>query len=287
MYVSVLDKFIELGVDMMPRPEPLASEDPSTLHALTEGIHTAEALDMVKEHVRALLGPATVARPSSQLHMSKLQAAQVRSPCGLCKPRTAPRMRAALRPVLWRWCVPQAVRPARAALAQGSLLPGRAGVCGLDHVRLLCAACGPALPAGEHDGHAARAAGGPRGPPGAPLLPGGPDGAGGGSRRGLAPAAQLARPRPALLAQHLRWPRSLDTPAAALGCPSAGQAGRRRPLLAPAVRAAAPGRPGRRLQLQPWLRRQRGHAAGQAAAGRCAAGRKRSQPPRRQRRPGE
>ena len=78
MYVSVLEKFVEVGVAMMPRPEPM-SDDPSTLTALTEGIHTAEALDMVKEHVRALLGPATVARPSSQLQMSKLQAAQVRA----------------------------------------------------------------------------------------------------------------------------------------------------------------------------------------------------------------
>ena len=77
MYVSVLEKFLEVGVEMMHRPEPV-SDDPTTLRALTEGIHTAEALDMVKEHVRTLLGPATMARPSSQLQMSKLQAAQVR-----------------------------------------------------------------------------------------------------------------------------------------------------------------------------------------------------------------
>ena len=76
MYVSVLDKFLELGVEMMPRLEVIP-DSASTIHALTSGIHSAEALDMVKDHVRTLLGPAEFVPPSTKLQLSKLQAAQV------------------------------------------------------------------------------------------------------------------------------------------------------------------------------------------------------------------
>lgn len=76
MYVSVLDKFMELGVEMMPRLEVIPDSS-STIHALTSGIHSAEALDMVKDHVRTLLGPAEFVPPSTKLQLSKLQAAQV------------------------------------------------------------------------------------------------------------------------------------------------------------------------------------------------------------------
>ena len=76
MYVSVLDKFMELGVEMMPRLEVIP-DSVSTIHALTSGIHSAEALDMVKDHVRTLLGPAEYVPPGTKLQLSKLQAAQV------------------------------------------------------------------------------------------------------------------------------------------------------------------------------------------------------------------
>ena len=76
MYVSVLDKFMELGVEMMPRLEVIPDSS-STIHALTSGIHSAEALDMVKDHVRSIMGQAAMAFPNTMLQMSKLQAAQV------------------------------------------------------------------------------------------------------------------------------------------------------------------------------------------------------------------
>lgn len=47
------------------------------VQALTEGIHTKEALDLVREHVRGIMGPAAVAFSNSMIKMSKLQAAQV------------------------------------------------------------------------------------------------------------------------------------------------------------------------------------------------------------------
>ena len=47
------------------------------MQALTEGIHTKEALDLVREHVRGIMGPAAVAFSNAMIKMSKLQAAQV------------------------------------------------------------------------------------------------------------------------------------------------------------------------------------------------------------------
>ena len=50
-----------------------------TLKSLTEGVHTREALDMVKDHVKNVMGPAAAAYANTMLKMSKLQAAQVRN----------------------------------------------------------------------------------------------------------------------------------------------------------------------------------------------------------------
>jgi hypothetical protein len=47
------------------------------LQSLTEGIHTKEALDLVREHVRGIMGPAAVAFSNAMIKMSRLQAAQV------------------------------------------------------------------------------------------------------------------------------------------------------------------------------------------------------------------
>ena len=49
----------------------------SWAQSLTEGIHTKEALDLVREHVRGIMGPAAVAFSNAMIKMSKLQAAQV------------------------------------------------------------------------------------------------------------------------------------------------------------------------------------------------------------------
>ena len=80
MYVSVLERFIQLGVEMMPHLQQGSSEANSSMFkALTEGIHSKEALDMVREHVRSIMGPASVAFGNTMLQMSKLQAAQART----------------------------------------------------------------------------------------------------------------------------------------------------------------------------------------------------------------
>ena len=47
------------------------------MQALTEGIHSREALDMVKEHVRMLMGEAAKAFSSAIIKMPKVQAVQV------------------------------------------------------------------------------------------------------------------------------------------------------------------------------------------------------------------
>lgn len=76
MYASVLEKFVDVGVDMLPRLENII-ESPANLKALTESIHTKEALDLVRDHVRGIMGPAAVAYSNAMIKMSKLQAAQV------------------------------------------------------------------------------------------------------------------------------------------------------------------------------------------------------------------
>ena len=76
MYVCILEKFQGLGVELLPRVEPI-QESVAALKALTEGMHTKEALEMVKEHVLSILGPASMAFADTMIKMSKLQAAQV------------------------------------------------------------------------------------------------------------------------------------------------------------------------------------------------------------------
>lgn len=76
MYISVLEKFVELNIDMMPRIDDEAQ--PTTdLSALTEGVHSKEAIELVKEHVLAVMGPAAMAFSQAQVKLSKLQMAQV------------------------------------------------------------------------------------------------------------------------------------------------------------------------------------------------------------------
>ena len=53
--------------------------------ALTEGIHTREALDLVREHVRGIMGQAAMAFSNAMIKMSRLQAAQARLVASLSK----------------------------------------------------------------------------------------------------------------------------------------------------------------------------------------------------------
>ncbi|KAL3131693.1 hypothetical protein ABBQ38_007985 [Trebouxia sp. C0009 RCD-2024] len=77
MYASVLEKFLELKVEMMPRMDDSIVENQTHLKTLTEGIHSKEALQLVREHVLGVMGPASMAYSSSMIKMAKLQAAQV------------------------------------------------------------------------------------------------------------------------------------------------------------------------------------------------------------------
>jgi hypothetical protein len=76
MYVCILDKFREIGVSLLPQLGPM-HEDLDALKALTEGVHTREAIEMVKEHMLGALGPASMAYGDTVIKMSKLQSAQV------------------------------------------------------------------------------------------------------------------------------------------------------------------------------------------------------------------
>lgn len=78
MYASVLEKFLELGLQMLPRMDSVL-DTPTNIKALTEGLHSKEALEHVREHVKSCLGPAAGAFSNTMLKMSKLQGAQVRS----------------------------------------------------------------------------------------------------------------------------------------------------------------------------------------------------------------
>lgn len=76
MYVCILEKFQELGVELLPAVAPI-EESMAALRSLTEGVHSKEALEMVKEHVLGMLGPASVGFANTMIKMSKLQGAQV------------------------------------------------------------------------------------------------------------------------------------------------------------------------------------------------------------------
>ena len=100
MYISVLEKFLVIGVDMLPRMDGRlcdvlkycedvtcetdeTADGDSTLEALTRGVHSVEALDLVREHVLAVMGQTAMAVASAKLKLSKLQMAQVRFAYGI------------------------------------------------------------------------------------------------------------------------------------------------------------------------------------------------------------
>ncbi|GFR44870.1 hypothetical protein Agub_g6213 [Astrephomene gubernaculifera] len=78
MYVSILEKFLMLGVDMLPRMDGFVDPPMTNLKALTEGLHSREALELVREHLLQIMGPtAAGAYSAAYVKMSKFQMAQV------------------------------------------------------------------------------------------------------------------------------------------------------------------------------------------------------------------
>jgi len=78
MYTSIIQKFLSVGVDMLPPLDETTMLKGIDLNRLTDGVHSKEALEMVREHLMAVLGGAGENAYSAQLvRMSKLQAAQV------------------------------------------------------------------------------------------------------------------------------------------------------------------------------------------------------------------
>eukprot|EP00198_Chlamydomonas_reinhardtii_P001710 XP_001691046.1 predicted protein [Chlamydomonas reinhardtii] len=77
MYVSILEKFLLLGVDMLPRMDGFVDPPNTNLKALTEGIHSREALELVREHLLQIMGPTASAYSTAYVKMSKFQMAQV------------------------------------------------------------------------------------------------------------------------------------------------------------------------------------------------------------------
>lgn len=76
MYASILHKFINLGVDMLPPLDGNHEITPADLNKLTSGVHAPDALELVKEHLNSVLGGQPPAL-NAMVRISKLQGAQV------------------------------------------------------------------------------------------------------------------------------------------------------------------------------------------------------------------
>ena len=76
MYACIVQNFVRIGVTLLPKLDGLVDAAPVDLNALTQGVHTPEALEMVKDHLRSVLG-GQEAFSNVMVKMSKLQAAQV------------------------------------------------------------------------------------------------------------------------------------------------------------------------------------------------------------------
>jgi len=78
MYASILHKFVALQVDLLPPLDGRVDPGPVNLNALTKGVHTDEALEMVRSHLSSVLGGnENAAFSNATIRLSKLQAAQV------------------------------------------------------------------------------------------------------------------------------------------------------------------------------------------------------------------
>eukprot|EP00240_Pyramimonas_obovata_P002074 CAMPEP_0118922570 /NCGR_PEP_ID=MMETSP1169-20130426/1450_1 /TAXON_ID=36882 /ORGANISM="Pyramimonas obovata, Strain CCMP722" /LENGTH=445 /DNA_ID=CAMNT_0006863465 /DNA_START=140 /DNA_END=1477 /DNA_ORIENTATION=+ len=77
MYASILHKFVNIGVDLLPSLDGVSHIENANYKALTEGVHSVEALELVKQHLSTMLGDAPAAYSNVMIKISKLQAAQV------------------------------------------------------------------------------------------------------------------------------------------------------------------------------------------------------------------
>mmetsp|Transcript_23849 Transcript_23849/g.28813 ORF Transcript_23849/g.28813 Transcript_23849/m.28813 type:complete len:437 (+) Transcript_23849:158-1468(+) len=78
MYASILHRFVSLGVDLLPPLDKFVEDWGSRNYkALTEGVHSVEALELVKQHLATVLGGAPPAYGNVTMKISKLAAAQV------------------------------------------------------------------------------------------------------------------------------------------------------------------------------------------------------------------
>lgn len=85
LYMSVLRRFHALGVDLLPPMSQISPDFPghADLVALTKGVHSEEALELVREHLGSVLGGGQAGAGAPPpfgallIRMSKLQAAQV------------------------------------------------------------------------------------------------------------------------------------------------------------------------------------------------------------------
>lgn len=77
LYVSLVERFLSIGVDMLPPLDGHVDVGPCDLTVLTNSVHSKEAIEVVKEHLMSIMGPAASAYSTSLVKMSKLQGAQV------------------------------------------------------------------------------------------------------------------------------------------------------------------------------------------------------------------
>lgn len=68
---------MKLGVELLPKMDNYVDVDSVTLTPLMEGVHTREAVELVREHMMQLMGRTALMPPTVTLKMSKLQMAQV------------------------------------------------------------------------------------------------------------------------------------------------------------------------------------------------------------------
>lgn len=78
LYLTILERFVLLGVDMLPRMDGFVDAGAANLKVLTESIHSMEALELLKEHILGMMGPSALNQFSNvTIKISKYQMAQV------------------------------------------------------------------------------------------------------------------------------------------------------------------------------------------------------------------
>eukprot|EP00798_Chlamydomonas_sp_ICE-L_P020195 gene20195-26938_t len=78
MYLCIIEKFICQDVEMLAPMSGLVDAPAKNLPALTQGIHSKEAIELVREHLVAIMGPdGQTTFSNAVMKMSKLRMAQV------------------------------------------------------------------------------------------------------------------------------------------------------------------------------------------------------------------